>query len=334
MSDSALYYPYIDVPETGSLNAVLLYWDRLGAIVPRPISPNSFTRELVEAGLVVPVAPGDFLGPQRAEFVAGFHELLDVVPSSAHPAAPIFIHVDKGFDEIWEMLRARGLATRSPADSRAWRGSRGWVCVEGRAGSLYMAYLASWLGSLPQVDMEPITDQRRLFAAMGGSAGTHGDMTRFDETRGALLEQILPSPARLIRPHELLAFKERHQPLLKGLRRQVEEIVLKCAQEPDPYIYGRLLRAGQDELVDAVDEVRRRLAERRWPTAAGTFCAVLSGLPGVAGGVAAGKPAVGATAGVVPLMIDFVRTRLSDPLATAPPAATYAVLAQDEFGSA
>jgi hypothetical protein len=332
MPDSALYYPYIDVPEKESLNAVLLYWDRLGAIVPRPISPNSFTRELVETGLVAPIAPSDFLGMSATDFAHGFNDLLDALPPSTQPSAPIFIHVDKGLPEIWEMLRARGLATRSPAESRAWRGRQGWVCVEGRAGALYMAYLASWLGSLPQVDMEPITDQRRMFSAMGGMARDYEDTTRFDRTRGALLEEILPSPAQLIRPQELVAFKERHESLLRGLRRQVEQIVLKCAQEPDPYLYARLVRAGQDELVDGVEEVRRRLAERRWPTATGTFCAVLSGLPGVAGGVAAGKPAVGAAAGVVPLVIDFVRTRLSDPSAAAPPAATYAVLAQEEFG--
>src|SRR4051812_18966504 len=99
MADSALYYPYIDVPETGALNAVLLYWDQLGAIVPRPVSPNSFTRELVAADLVTPIAPQDFLSRDRDAFTRGFAELLTTVSARGAPTSPLFIHVDKGFQE-------------------------------------------------------------------------------------------------------------------------------------------------------------------------------------------------------------------------------------------
>lgn len=34
MSSNALYYPYIQVPESPWFTRVLLYWDRVGAIVP------------------------------------------------------------------------------------------------------------------------------------------------------------------------------------------------------------------------------------------------------------------------------------------------------------
>ena len=185
MADSALYYPYIDVPETGGLNAVLLYWDRLGAIVPRVVSPSSFTRELVAEGLVSPIAPRDYVNLYESDFLEGFVEVLDRLPVQSAPLAPIFVHVDKGPGELWSILDQRQLVTRSPTDRRAWRGGSGWLCVEGRAGALYLAYLASWLSVLPEIAMEPITDQRRLFAAMGGSAAT--SLLQVDESRARIL---------------------------------------------------------------------------------------------------------------------------------------------------
>jgi len=327
MADSALYYPYIDVPADPSLNAVLLYWDRLGAIVPEGARTSRLTQQLITEGLVAPIRPRNYLWRQLKEFVRGYEEILDDLPPG-EPSAPVFIHVDKGTSELWQLLARRGLAATEPGGLQAWEKRSGWISVEGRAGALYLAYLASWLAAQPEINMKPITDQRRLFAAMGGSIARNAAL--FDNARGALLEDMLPSPSTPVPPSDLSAFKEDHRSLLQGFRRRVEALVLDCAQEPDPDLRARRLRAGRIELVEGADEVRRRLAERRWPTRAGTFCAFLSALPGVAGGVVTGEPALVATAGTVPLLIDFVRSRFPDRQLD-PPVATYAILAQQRF---
>jgi hypothetical protein len=63
MADAALYYPYIEVPDSPALTRVLLYWDELGSIIPHERSPmrlRARTRELVDTGLVRPVSPDDY----------------------------------------------------------------------------------------------------------------------------------------------------------------------------------------------------------------------------------------------------------------------------------
>jgi hypothetical protein len=61
-----LYFPYISVPKTPWLASALLYWDRIGSIVPYEYTENPsqltpYMRELVIAGLVEQIFPEDHL---------------------------------------------------------------------------------------------------------------------------------------------------------------------------------------------------------------------------------------------------------------------------------
>jgi hypothetical protein len=61
----ALYFPYIEVPDSPSLTRVLLYWDQLRSIVPlgrrgRPRLSDRLS-ELISLGLVEPVDPAPLL---------------------------------------------------------------------------------------------------------------------------------------------------------------------------------------------------------------------------------------------------------------------------------
>jgi hypothetical protein len=101
MAKSALYYPYIHLPETGALNAVLLYWDDLAAIIPKAVSPSGYTSELVSEGLVTPIAPSDYVNLYDREFLDGFAGLLDDLSANSRPSPPMFVHADKGSHELW-----------------------------------------------------------------------------------------------------------------------------------------------------------------------------------------------------------------------------------------
>ena len=66
MSSNALYYPYIRVPESPWFTRVLLYWDRVGAIVPSeylndPDRLGPYMVGLVKEELVDQVIPGAHL---------------------------------------------------------------------------------------------------------------------------------------------------------------------------------------------------------------------------------------------------------------------------------
>ena len=64
--DTALYFPYINVPETKWFTQILLYWDHAASIVPDSIRENReelgpYMAELMDEGLVRSVMPSQVL---------------------------------------------------------------------------------------------------------------------------------------------------------------------------------------------------------------------------------------------------------------------------------
>jgi hypothetical protein len=218
----------MDVPDSQSIWGVLLYWDKLGSMVPEGVvrGLSSWTRSLVDADLVEPIEPRRYL--QDVGFVEGFAELLDRLPSEARPTAPVLVHVDKGQEGLWDLLSDRGLAERGRRTAR-YEWGRKWIAVEGRAGALYLAYLAATIARSPDLDLEPITDQRRYFEAVSGSsvlATAHS----LDQVRAGILRGVLPVPVGDVRPEDVATFKEKHHSLLLALRHQVERAVLESSR--------------------------------------------------------------------------------------------------------
>lgn len=81
MLGKVLYFPYIRVPENVWFTQVLLYWDKVGSIVPseyirRPEKLGSYMGELVQADLVKPVVPPDYTY-KIPRFREAFLELVD-----------------------------------------------------------------------------------------------------------------------------------------------------------------------------------------------------------------------------------------------------------------
>lgn len=65
MSDIALYYPTMNVPESPWLMRTLLYWDQVASIVPESmqseVSEHPFTRRLLDLGQLVLLDPSEAL---------------------------------------------------------------------------------------------------------------------------------------------------------------------------------------------------------------------------------------------------------------------------------
>jgi hypothetical protein len=61
--DNALYFPYINLPDTPWLRRLLLYWDAIEAIIPSELLEGSRvelsdgTRDLMSRGLLRPIDP-------------------------------------------------------------------------------------------------------------------------------------------------------------------------------------------------------------------------------------------------------------------------------------
>ena len=181
--DGVIYYPYIRVPESDWFSRTLLYWDSVATIVPdrmiwNPDQLDSYTRDLVQRGLVVQLLPsyadlanlGDrFINYvnelERSDFITRQHNFRHRVTD--------LIHADKGRDSFFNELIGLGLCAR--VDRRrslehGWdrEGTRGrardpmnrWWRVEQQTAADYMAALALALAQ-PGHEDPPVRGDRR-----------------------------------------------------------------------------------------------------------------------------------------------------------------------------
>ena len=328
VADVALYFPYMDVPDSPALTRVLLYWDQLGSIIPLDIynwidrvnSPDwtERTLELVHAGLVLPVNPR-----QHWEELRGledeFLQVLDTQRIEAPMVAPTQIRWDKAVIGLWSELGHRGLV----------RGDYPWMEVDGRVGALYMAFLAGRLGRC--LDMEPITDRREYFRESTPDGRAHETADLFDRMRGAILRDVLPAPLEPVAPRELAKFKEKYWDLLRSFRRRVESELVDCARERDPELRRRMLERARNDISEGVDEIASRLRARRWHPGVGLLCVAIAGAPAVTETVITGNPFPATGAAAAPLA-EVVRSALSGGRqSSADTPLAYAALAREAF---
>ena len=223
MRDSAIYFPFIDVPPTPWLTGVLFYWDTLWSIVPMeyvhsPEMHTPFMRELLAAGLVSPCVPMghipdvDTFGSQFIGYIeraAGRRRALGIRPLPAEPRARIHIEKLGGWSE--ELVRL-GLARRA---KYPWYEAEPWVA---RA---YMAFLASVIGMAPDVSAVPVTNSSECFRLLSGKR-SQSALKGSRPARDVILPALFPLPAATAKLSELVDFKASHGAELRALRMKVE----------------------------------------------------------------------------------------------------------------
>jgi Family of unknown function (DUF6236) len=270
MPDDALYFPYIEVPDHPSLTRVLLYWDRLGTIVPWSVPELSERMDaLVDADLVLRIEPEAVI-EGIAGFEEGFLALLNAIGGPKADSAGSLIHRDKATSNLWAELQQRGLAREAKTFAEG-----GWMSVDSRVGRLYMAYLAKCLAR--RLGREPITDQRHAFAGFAGG-GVSATTLELDRMRALALRGVLPAPSEPVSPRDIADFKAKHWDKLRSFRTHVERRLLEDVQKKDPEIRDRALELTAAELEDGTREIES-LMKPRWPSKRGMLCAGLAGTP-------------------------------------------------------
>jgi hypothetical protein len=356
--ETALYFPYIRIPESSWFTQVLLYWDGAASIVPRnmrdyEVGLGKYMYGLMEAGLLRPVAPDEFKGNDR-ELTDRFLALLEAskFPKICKPgkmeAGPktlryperwTRIHKGKASMGLAIELNSRGLACslgdfpRKPGARRDPNDPSWWFAFENKVAELYMAYM---IGSLCRVDesLFPVTDTKSslhsLVEPTGGDAAS-----RLRELRYATIMQILPVPSRPVPADELASFKDRHGDQLRRLRRYLNGKLVDLAAIDDDFVRDTKTESVLQEIHDDVAVLAEQMNKKRWPrivfVGVGGLVASAAavGLTIASGGTALAV-GLGVTGGVASLgpagyqAVDHVRSRRFDkdsPLA-------YAALAQ------
>lgn len=238
MSRNALYFPYIDLPSTSWTTQAILYWDKLSSIVPmdylhRPEQMDELTRSLLTEGLVEPIIPGMYIYQAR-EFDSCFINYVEqrVLPArermscSKNERPVTCIHAEK-MGRIPEFLVESGLAKQLD-----WA----WYEVDAAIANSFMAYLASVLSALPEINAAPITD-RALFAASLGTrkySKARGSALHEFKARQVILKAILPLPSGPVDLGRLIRFKARYGYLLPQLREKIEAHCALISILPEP----------------------------------------------------------------------------------------------------
>ncbi|MDX6506324.1 MAG: hypothetical protein QOG06_968 [Gaiellaceae bacterium] len=279
IADAVLYFPSIRPPQSEWFTRVLLYWDRVGTIMPErdeedPGILDAYSRALVAEGLLEPVAPDATIWTAGAtDYLQAFLELLDAHRLAGERQAEwVRVHLDRTGTGLAHQLVARELARWLEGEE-----SRGWFEVERRAATLLMAFLASIIGRSDDVRMDPITDRADAVAAFTTlPEADRPPATDLEPIRYALLTDILPGPEIALDPRRIVEFKADHAALLLRFRSAVENAVLECARFDDGRLRQAKLERTRLDLKEELEEIERRMRERGWPR-------IVRGAVGVAG---------------------------------------------------
>lgn len=286
MPSNALYYPYIRVPENAWFTRVLLYWDRVGAIVPYdyiedPDQLGPYMLSLVREGLVEQVIPGMYLS--RVEnFTNAFLEYTDAKYGSegntyqsdwstihSEKLTGSSVHMEKLHD-LGEKLCERGMAKKDKSNPYS-----PWFQMEPRIANDFMAYLAGVLGQMhDDVSFSPITNHHSNLDPFIPQSRTEDSKYK---VRQLLLEGILPAPIESLEAARLLDFKHKYNEPLQRFRKEIEDKVSELTTiDNEEYMQMRLHDVTKS-FSDTINEIEARMKEQKnWPKLDfGSLCTIV-----------------------------------------------------------
>ena len=276
MAKNVLYFPYINVPENEWLVQTLLYWEKVGSIVPfeyafNPHKLSKFMGDLVNNELVTPIKPGEHLN-KIPFFEDAFLNLVDTNEEinrnkqkklSIHNSQRI--HLEK-MGHLSKELIQRKLAKESRYP---------WFYVEQITANFFMAYLSSVLGKCEGISMDPITDEMTSLAVFSQMPTHRTDISLY-ESRFGVLKKVLPTPiGENFNVKTLVDFKENHKVLLNKFRRHIEKELIEICDISDEHLREQRYSLFVEEITDERDEIISSLEQYWSKLRYGTISSVL-----------------------------------------------------------
>jgi len=257
MRAKALYFPYINLPDDDWLYLMLLYWDQLSSILPSAyiFNPEELAPHmplLMKEGLVKPIYPQEVLhdvtdfGKPFLNYIRRHvrrRQLRDTGPEDRVP-----IHIEKLGGVADELVDLR---LAMPAEYP-------WFNMDRRVANVFMSYLASVIGSLPEVDSTSVTNDTDCFHLLiGYQVRIHPERVRL---RHLVLKDIFPFPRGQITLNKIVKFKEKYGNELARFRNKIESLCIDLSNVPQQYREEqRHLRVA--ELKDEVEFIAARMRE-------------------------------------------------------------------------
>lgn len=255
MTDNVLYFPYIRVPDNAWFTRVLLYWDSVGTIVPyeythHPERLGPHMQSLLTEGLVNQIIPGQYTY-RVPHFVDAFihsaeqHKRKHKITKGSLSKLPTFrVHIEK-LDDIGYKLCQMGLAREAGYP---------WYEIEANLANQFMAYLAGVLGTLPEVNSRPITDEELQLNLYKSS----------DKDRSIILSNLLPAPSEGVDPSSLSHFKSKHRSYLLKFRNEVESFLLQIASISDNHLRDEMVARFVAKAKVDIDGIVAEMKSQGW----------------------------------------------------------------------
>ncbi|MCP2032604.1 hypothetical protein L1277_002714 [Okibacterium sp. HSC-33S16] len=274
MEQTALYFPYIRVPESPWFTQVLLYWDSVASIVPRSFqrageAEHPYMQQLRKEGMLEYLSPDDAMREiDRDSFDEGFLGLLSAPAGPPSSWRFVRLHSGKMSWSLFERLSKKGLARTD--DGLEF----GWWQIESETADTYMAYLAAAMSGARK-GLLPVTDQRRAIGIL--APGIDDVDRRLAELRFAVIMDALPAPSSPVPAAELRAFKEDNHEELQRCRVFLDAKLVDLALIDNATQREVKAKGVMQEIERDLAKLREQMQKKRWPKV------VLVGFGGVTG---------------------------------------------------
>lgn len=257
MSRTILYYPEIQIPTSGTwIRKSLLYWDKLGAIVPRSYDDRMDAKMLkryspeieclYKEGIFKPFNPEILLRKPDSREALTFELKQTLLPKQPKKSRTIVIaqrcevpiYRDKVAHEVFAALRERGLAVISPNDHSVY-------LFESTTAHVYMALFAKHLAQHALEPTVPSSDSAAEIDMMfGGDPGKASEnlilSSRFSE--------VIPAPAPDVPLRKILRFKKKHEAELLSFYEAIDQFQKGIGQCTTTKELKALLQSQKDQI--------------------------------------------------------------------------------------
>jgi hypothetical protein len=268
--EKILYYPNINLPNNKWTSKTLLYWDKIGSIVPRNYgtrdSFDSFTGQLFNQGFLEKVDPYDvWMVPKYEsclnEAINNGDKLIDNSRINFANGLFVEIHFEKFYYNLFENLIQLKIAHRVDNSD--------WIRVESNVAKLMMTFLATVLSL--EKGYQPITDNIDNLELSYNNIPLQqysrnilgSDNTLTTNIRTNLLENLLPYPIENDL-NKIIRFKERHFAELTYFRKHIERIIFEISLISDENLRTRAIQLNLEELIAMKNEIVSKMKENNF----------------------------------------------------------------------
>jgi len=258
--DKALYYPNINPPKGWTLRA-LLYWDKIGTIVPQSYGTrdrfDSFTVKLINQGILERVDPDDIWNVSNyqdslIEAINKGDQLIQNSRINFQNGKCVRIHFEKFHYLVFDELIKLKIANRE--------NSSDWLRVESNVAKLIMTFLASVLSL--EKDYQLTTDEIDSLDVSFNDLPNDSYLSNIKDSNDVLtanlrtniLEDLLPYPFD-DDLKKIMRFKEKYHSELISFRRKIERVIFEILLNSDPTKRERAYRRNIEE----INEIKKEL---------------------------------------------------------------------------